>query len=125
MAAPPTTNNITVAFIMRELEQSPRSQFNIYSSPDMLPAWQRELVQYRSVGQGRVRRSTMSQSRGVVLPAAEFRRYLMADLAQLRQYFYTFMSMPRIGLTAPHDGTPYSKGYRVAYPRPISQLPLQ
>jgi hypothetical protein len=113
----------SIDFIVNELLRHPRAQFFIYARDDVVNINQREVVAYRSIGRGRVRRAVASQSRGVLVPAASLRQMVIDDVHMYRDLYFTFVSAPLAGLCAPHDGSPHiDNHHRVIFPTAIARL---
>lgn len=112
----------SVDFILKQLLGQPRTQFNIYYNGKMLPAMQREVVQYRTESPGSIRRTELSRNHGEYISPQMLKSELLNDLERFRDCFFTFMSMPTIGIVARSENRDYLSKYQVTYPQPITSI---
>lgn len=112
----------TVDFIVRQLLEQPRSQFNVYYNGRMHPAMQKEIVQYKTQARGHVRRNELSKNKGELLNVNMVGPQLVRDLERFRDCYFTFISMPTQGRVASSENRDYLNKYQVTFPQPITLI---
>lgn len=118
-----TTRKWTLREMIEKMLCSPGSQFNIYMSDQIPPGRQREVVSYKSgMTRGSVRRSTMSQNRGQLVPTDRLYDNMAYDCEVYRNLFYTFMAAPVYGLASTSENRSYRNNFESLYPLPIVSI---